>query len=311
MHNLRNRYLDILNLHHNASDKEIKKAFRKLAHQYHPDKNPSKASQLKFIEICKAYEKLINKSDEVVENSNINKQDDVLAKNFIKKYNKELTQEEYEERIKRAEEYLKRKQFKEQHIRELSYNEIKKSNFRKVAAFACLLGVILFTILSMDYLILKPIEKEGVLLGTGQNGLHINYLIYDIDGSKAFKTQNPLATKTDVYIKMTSSMDNEDWRHVIDNTMVKVYQTPIFGDYLGFSESKYEIDKMIYNIHRFHIVFWAYFVVFLLPIITLIFRGPNSFYIIFVYLTSYATFIAAFFFLVSILNYIFNGDVEF
>lgn len=308
---MRNQYLDILNLHHNASDKEIKKAFRKLALQYHPDKNSSESSQLKFIQICKAYEALNIKSNEVKESTQKSKQDDIAVQNFIKKYHKELTQEEYEERIKRAEVYLKRKQYKEQHIRELSYNEITKSNFRKVAAFSCILGVVLFAILSMDYLVLKPIEKEGVLLGTGQNGLHINYLIYDIDGSKKIKDQNPLATKTDVFIKMTSSMDNEDWRHVTENVMVKVYKTPIFGDYLGFSESKYEIDKMIFNIHRFHVVFWAYFFVFIMPLFVFFFKGPNSFYIIFVYLTSYATFIAAFFFLVSILNFILNKDVEF
>ncbi len=310
---MRNHYLNILNLHNSATDKEIKSAFRKLALQYHPDRNPSEVSQLKFIEICKAYEALMNKSDNEKEtqNSEKSKFNDIAAQNFIKKYNKELTQEEYEERLKRAEEYNKRKEFKERHIRELSYDEIKKSNFRKIADFSCLLATILFSIITMDYLVLKPIEKEGVLLGTGQNGFHINYLIYDIEGSQNFKKENPLASNTDLYIKMTSSMDNEDWRHVTENIMVKVYQTPIFGDYIGFNESKFEIDKIIFNIHRFHVVFWAYFIVFLLPLITLIFRGPNSFYIIFVYLTSYATFIAAFFFLVSILIFVFNGEVEF
>lgn len=43
-----------------ASDTEIKKAFRKLANQYHPDKNPSREAESIFKEINEAYEVLSN-----------------------------------------------------------------------------------------------------------------------------------------------------------------------------------------------------------------------------------------------------------
>jgi molecular chaperone DnaJ len=52
-------FYELLGVHRNASEAEIKRAFRKLAVQYHPDKNPGdKASEDKFKEIGHAYEVL-------------------------------------------------------------------------------------------------------------------------------------------------------------------------------------------------------------------------------------------------------------
>lgn len=50
-------YYAILGINAGASKKEIKRAFRKLAQQYHPDRNPGdKASEDKFKDISEAYE---------------------------------------------------------------------------------------------------------------------------------------------------------------------------------------------------------------------------------------------------------------
>jgi len=52
-------YYEVLDVHRNASETEIKKAFRKLAIQHHPDKNPGdKESEEKFKELTEAYEVL-------------------------------------------------------------------------------------------------------------------------------------------------------------------------------------------------------------------------------------------------------------
>ncbi|HHB80110.1 MAG TPA: J domain-containing protein [Saprospiraceae bacterium] len=52
-------YYKILGIKKGASEKEIKKAYRKLAKKYHPDNNPdNKASEEKFKEINEAYEVL-------------------------------------------------------------------------------------------------------------------------------------------------------------------------------------------------------------------------------------------------------------
>lgn len=56
-------YYARLNLSTSATDEEIKKAYRKLAMQHHPDKNPDNKEEAEknFKEIAEAYEVLTNK----------------------------------------------------------------------------------------------------------------------------------------------------------------------------------------------------------------------------------------------------------
>jgi len=54
-------YYEILGLNKNATQEEIKKSYRKMAMQYHPDRNPgNKEAEEKFKEAAEAYEVLSN-----------------------------------------------------------------------------------------------------------------------------------------------------------------------------------------------------------------------------------------------------------
>lgn len=49
-------YYELLGVHRNATDADLKRAYRRLAHEHHPDKNPgNKAAEEKFKEISEAY----------------------------------------------------------------------------------------------------------------------------------------------------------------------------------------------------------------------------------------------------------------
>ena len=48
-------YYEVLGVSRDASNEEIKKAFRKLAFQYHPDRNRDDGAEAKFKEVNEAY----------------------------------------------------------------------------------------------------------------------------------------------------------------------------------------------------------------------------------------------------------------
>jgi len=53
-----NEFYELLGVSRTASEADIKKAYRKLAMDYHPDRNKSAEAEAKFKEIAEAYEVL-------------------------------------------------------------------------------------------------------------------------------------------------------------------------------------------------------------------------------------------------------------
>src|SRR3990172_7149913 len=58
MERLKRDYYEVLGVARNASAEEVKKAFRRLAMQYHPDRNKEDGAEESFKQIGEAYEVL-------------------------------------------------------------------------------------------------------------------------------------------------------------------------------------------------------------------------------------------------------------
>lgn len=94
-------YYSILNINNNASEKDIKKAYRVLAIKYHPDKNHGdKALTEKFLEVKEAYDILINpisrqdydnRYSDMFENINTNQ----TSTSFNESNNKSTVEDDY------------------------------------------------------------------------------------------------------------------------------------------------------------------------------------------------------------------------
>tara|TARA_B100001093_G_scaffold472900_1_gene496391 strand:+ start:2241 stop:2738 length:498 start_codon:yes stop_codon:yes gene_type:complete len=65
------KYFEILKLNDGASEDDIKKAYKKLALQYHPDRNKEPEAAEKFKEISNAYQVLTGKSN--IQENNVSK----------------------------------------------------------------------------------------------------------------------------------------------------------------------------------------------------------------------------------------------
>src|SRR5438128_5063225 len=87
-------YYEILDISKNASESEIKKAYRQLALQWHPDKNPNNLEEAEkmFKEISEAYEVLSNPEER-------QRYDNFGSENFSPKFDVDKLARYYKEQL--------------------------------------------------------------------------------------------------------------------------------------------------------------------------------------------------------------------
>jgi hypothetical protein len=133
------KYYDLLGIPETASENDVRKAYRRMAMQFHPDKNPSPHANERFIQLTEAYEIILGKRDLLVEKS---------------------IEKSYEERMREARLRYYEHQKKEQLENEYYYQSLftgKKWRFIKSTS---VVGVLLFILLFLDIFLPKHIEKD-------------------------------------------------------------------------------------------------------------------------------------------------------
>lgn len=262
---MKNHY-HILGLKENASEEEIKRAYRKLALQYHPDTNKKDTSD-QFIEIKEAYHALLNQDNKTFGAV----QSKQFEKIFSRKHNRWMTREELSQLKKQTKEYRKKKEEQEELEAIRDFENLKKSWVYKTFPFIAILGMLFSITLFLDFHLtpqfnsVKYLEThrislvEGMLVGTAQPGFILSEIITkDINGKKH-----------------TASVQGELAGYFYTSNHIEVVSTRIFDIDLG-----YRIDDIFFmDINKkraFHYPIGVFCLV--IVVLSLLFKNPTPFY---------------------------------
>ena len=153
---MNSRYYRILGLPDNAPISDVRKRYRKLVMQYHPDKNPSPSAQQKFIEIKEAYEIITGKKPAPLTQQ--------LHRRKSRSSRPQSTATASEQK-KRAEEAQKR--YQEQQMRDYLENELYfrrlTNGWRwKLMKVSAIVGLILALTITLDLVLPHHYENDKI-----------------------------------------------------------------------------------------------------------------------------------------------------
>jgi hypothetical protein len=272
-------YYKSLGLSSSATKAEIKFAYRQLAKKYHPDKNKSKEASQLFIEINEAYAFLTN------ENSPFqNKNGDKTSTRRRSKY----TDDELKKRMQWARKYAQYKKIKEEKVIEIEYYKIHNSPLKKIITIINWVSICFAFLIFMDFKIL-PTNSTYVELIT-------NYV--DMDSDKLvlrFKDLN------DNNFNFGISLNEIKYINIAKINEYSTQKTMLLKQN---SHMLLNIDNEIITIDNHfcvYKVFYFYFVILLLPLITIFSKGPNTVHILSSYVISSVSAIGVIFLFLTII----------
>lgn len=258
-------YYKVLGLPQDSSSEQVKKAYRKLAMKYHPDRNNSSDAQKKFIKINEAYAFLTDDHHELDLKSNVN----VNKQKFDK--------EQYEKRMEWARNYARLKKIKEERINEISFIQLQNSFMSWLSPLISWISIFSALLIVIDFLILST------------NAVEVNYSakVFDFQSEKMilnlFSTNSNSDEKFGDFSLNTVDISS---LNVSGASVFYCESTPLFNQkiYLSYKEGNDFIR--FFNHSSFYKAFYVYLVLLLLPVVTLLSKGPNSLHIFFSYVVS-------------------------
>ena len=259
-------YYKSLGISPSANKHEIKAAYRKLAKKYHPDKNSSINAKNIFIEINEAYAYLNDDKHKILENP--------VSNSFNKsKSRSRYSVEELNKRMEWAKKYAYYKKIKEEKVNEITYYNIQNSYF------SWFIPLISWIAVGVAFLILMDFK----LLPTNSINVKIVKKYIDMEsGTLALECLDFNKKK----IEFGVSLDKVKYINQIKNNQLTLQRSQIFNQntHINFNNQG-EILSIINNFCVYR-VFYFYFILLLLPLITILSKGPNVVYILSTYIIS-------------------------
>lgn len=279
---MRKDYYKVLGVPKSATKMEIKSAYRKLALKYHPDKNSSEKAHQRFVEINEAYAFLSNE-----------KQEKIPVFEKAAKDNTDLSDELLKKRMEWARNYAKYKKIKEDNIAELSFHEIQNSKLGWLIPLFSWLSILYALILFFDFQVLStnsyPVDYDFdysiysngtvVLSLTGIEEDAIDYDEFAIDVDRVKELNEAVRNNSTIYCEFTPILNQEV--------------------FLSFDINENKVKLL--NYHSTYSIFYIYIIILLLPLITILSKGPNIVYVLSTYFLSSIVFFAVIIITISLL----------
>jgi len=228
----RKKYLELLNLPANASKDDIRKQFRKLAKEYHPDKNKSANATEIFQLIKEAYDFLM---------------EDKPTIKFIPTEANPSEELKRMERIRKAKERLREKRMQEEKKLKESYQKITSGLQWKLFSFLSVISLVVSALLLIEPLLPEHTEKQVVThFSSAYNGL-FREEVFLIQTNQKLKIFSEISLKNKLLYSDT----------------IYVYRSFIFHNPLKIIHksklelSTHNIDFSVGNIYLFTALFFA------------------------------------------------------
>jgi len=244
-------YYRLLGLSNNASQNDIKKAYRKLALRYHPDRNPEPLAQEKFILITEAYEILLgNKSLPT------------------KKQQTSSPDERRKEAQNRYREFMK----KQERENERFFQSLFKGRQFRIIKISSVIGMYLSLLILLDWTLTPREEKETAA-----------FYSKDVYGGTSDENVSLIVTdKGNEY--WVSGMDAGLYRHYpnLNIERSRIFHEPIELRSIRKMElAVYHLPFTFYNFHTFFLL------IFLIPLGVRLIKRKHLYYTFAYYFAMY------------------------